>query len=77
MLRELEEAVKRRFCIASDREDERIVADDWESRLQISQVGKNNGHSDENVLVAILRVFQQCAFCLGVFLTFAETPIAL
>ena len=84
MLRELEEAVKRGFRIASDREDARIVADDWESRLHISQVGKNNAHSsDENVLVAILRgpgpstIFQQCAFCLGVSLPFAETPIAL
>ncbi|XP_015779599.1 PREDICTED: serine/threonine-protein kinase ATR-like, partial [Acropora digitifera] len=37
MLRELEEAVKRGFRIASDREDARIVADDWESRLHISQ----------------------------------------
>ena len=56
MLRELEEAVKRGFRIASDREDTRIVAGDWESRLHISQVGKNNAHSsDENVLVAILR----------------------
>ena len=41
MLRELEEAVMRGFRIASDREDARIVADDWESRLHISQVGKN------------------------------------
>ena len=55
MLRELEEAVKRGFRIASDREDAKIVTDDWESRLHISQVGKNNGHSsDEHVLVAIL-----------------------
>ena len=56
MLRELEEAVKRGFRIASDCEDTRIVAGDWESRLHISQVGKSNGHSsDEYVLVAILR----------------------
>lgn len=41
MLRELEEAVQRRFQGSADREDTRSVANDWESRLHISQVGHN------------------------------------
>ena len=40
MLRELEEAVKRRFRVASDGEEAEGLAETWESRLHISQVGK-------------------------------------
>lgn len=38
MLRELEEAVQRKFHVPSDVSDTTGVAYDWESRLHISQV---------------------------------------
>lgn len=41
MLRELEEAVQRKFHMPSDVSDTTGVAYDWESRLHISQVWDN------------------------------------
>lgn len=38
MLRELEEAVQRKFHVPADGSDSAGVANDWESRLHISQV---------------------------------------
>ena len=43
MLRELEEAVQRKFHVPSDVSDTTCVANGWESRLHISQVWNNIG----------------------------------
>ena len=43
MLRELEEAVQRKFHVRADVSDTTSVANGWESRLHISQVWNNIG----------------------------------
>ncbi|XP_068737355.1 serine/threonine-protein kinase ATR-like isoform X2 [Montipora capricornis] len=56
MLRELEEAVKRRFRVASDGEEAEGLAETWESRLHISQTSFRTREQILNLRRVVLKL---------------------